>query len=42
MPCALTPQRLERYRQLFFDAAYEVDALPGYDAETASNPFRTF
>ncbi len=42
MPYPLSPRRLERYRALFFEAPYEVSRLPGYDAETASNPFRAF
>ena len=34
--------RLTRYRQLFLEPDYEVDALPGYDPKQASNPFVTF
>lgn len=37
-----SPARMERYQALFLDADYEVDTLPGYDPEVASNPFKTF
>lgn len=42
MPYALSPRRLARYRQLFFEVPYEVTELPSYEPELASNPFRTF
>jgi hypothetical protein len=42
MPYALSERRLARYRELFLDAAYGVDALPGYDPRTAANPFAAF
>ena len=35
-------QRMQRYRQLFLDPAYEVTALPSYDPAIASNPLRTY
>jgi len=35
-------KKLERYRQLFLQDAYEVSKLPSYDPKTASNPFKTF
>lgn len=38
----LSPQRMARYRTLFLQPDYSVDALPGYDAKTAANPFRAF
>lgn len=38
----LSDQRKHRYDQLFFSPDYEVTSLPSYDAETASNPFKTF
>ncbi|HRK38980.1 MAG TPA: fatty acid cis/trans isomerase [Burkholderiaceae bacterium] len=42
MPYVLSSARMERWRQWFFRAPFRVDRLPGYDAATASNPFRTF
>jgi hypothetical protein len=35
-------QKMDRYRQLFLQNDYEVNKLPSYDPETASNPFKTF
>lgn len=42
MPYALNANRMQRWQQLFFDRDYQVATLPGYDAEAAANPFRTF
>jgi len=42
MPYALNTQRMNRYSELFFERQYTVDELPGYAAEVASNPFKTF
>lgn len=42
IPYALSDVRMERFREWFFDASYEVAALPSYDPESASNPFVTF
>ncbi len=42
MPYALSAARMAKYRRWFLDAAYEVEALPGYDAATATNPFIAF
>lgn len=42
MPYELSPQRMERYTELFFTEQYSVAQLPGYDIETASNPFKAF
>ena len=42
MPYPLSAQRLQRFRQWFFETPYEVNTLPGYDAETSANPFRAF
>lgn len=42
MPYRLSPERLQRWTQLFLDADYEVAALPGYDPHESSNPFLTF
>lgn len=42
MPYRLTPQRRDHWREWFMAPAYTVDKLPGYDADTASNPFLTF
>jgi hypothetical protein len=42
MPLELSPARLSRIRGWFFGDAYPVDQLPGYEPESASNPFVTF
>jgi hypothetical protein len=42
MPYALNAKRLAFYQRIFIDADYDVDALPGYAQEAASNPLRTF
>ena len=42
MPYALSPARLERYRQLFVDPPYEVHKLPSYRPEVSGNPFKAF
>ena len=38
----LSDKRLQRYRQLFMEPAYEVAELPSYEASLASNPVKTF
>ena len=42
MPLKLDAARMERLRHWFHTPAYRVEALPGYAAEEASNPFVTF
>lgn len=42
MPLELNPARLSRIRGWFFNEAYTVNALPGYEPAVASNPFITF
>ncbi len=42
MPLQLDAARMERVRQWFFTPVYQVDTLPGYEIEKASNPFATF
>ena len=42
MPYTLGPERMARWRRWFWQTPYTVSQLPGYDAETASNPFRAF
>lgn len=42
MPYALSPERRELWKALFFNDDYEVTSLPGYDPVTAANPFLTF
>ena len=42
MPYRLDEQRMQRWQSLFVDASYNVEHLPSYGAETASNPFITF
>ncbi len=34
--------RMDWYRDLFLEPAYEVPSLPGYEREVASNPFKSF
>ena len=38
----LSPERLQRYHQLFIEPEYEVEQLPPYDVSSASNPFKVF
>ncbi len=42
MPYALSPARMAKYRAWFLAAQFQVDALPDYAIETASNPFVAF
>ncbi len=42
MPYALNPARMARYRELFLETEYGVEALPSYEAPVASNPFVAF
>ncbi len=42
MPYRLDTARMQRWQQLFLEPDYQVDHLPGYDVELASNPFVTF
>ncbi|MEJ8814445.1 fatty acid cis/trans isomerase [Variovorax ureilyticus] len=42
MPYRLDAPRMARWRTLFLDPVYAVDRLPGYDAQDAANPFKTF
>ncbi len=35
-------QRMQRYRQLFIEPEYEVNVLPGYEVDVASNPFKVY
>lgn len=42
MPYVLSPQRLARWQAWFIDRDFRVDRLPGYDAPTASNPFKAY
>ena len=41
-PDSLDAARMKRWRALLFDADFEVDALPSYDVDVASNPFVSF
>ncbi len=34
--------RMQRYRELFLTTDYEVDQLPSYETQIASNPFKVF
>ncbi len=38
----LSDRKMARYRELFFEPAYEVTELPSYQIEVASNPFKVF
>lgn len=42
MPYALHEARMKRWQELFFDAPYEVSALPAYELSVAGNPFKAF
>lgn len=42
LPYALNEKRKQRYRELFLDADYRVEALPTYGPEVAANPFIAF
>jgi hypothetical protein len=42
MPYALSEARMTRWRELFLEADYAIDALPGYQGESSANPFITF
>jgi hypothetical protein len=42
MPFSLSPQRMARWRGWFVERPYQVDQLPSYAPELASNPFKTF
>ena len=38
----LSPNRMKRFRELFFDVDYEVSELPSYAAEVSANPIKAF
>ena len=42
MPYRLDDARMARWRSLFLGPEVQVERLPGYDADTAANPFATF
>jgi len=42
MPYALGPARMKRWRQLFLQPDYTVEALPSYAPRVAANPFIAF
>jgi hypothetical protein len=42
MVYSLSPARMSRYKELFYEPAYAVDELPPYDATVASNPIKAF
>lgn len=42
MPYLLDAKRMARWQALFLSPAYEVKTLPGYNEDTAANPFATF
>jgi Fatty acid cis/trans isomerase (CTI) len=42
MPYRLSDERMAKWKQWFFEPAYEVPELPVYSPEIASNPFKTF
>tara|TARA_R110002094_G_C4919447_1_gene211488 strand:- start:104 stop:2512 length:2409 start_codon:yes stop_codon:yes gene_type:complete len=38
----LSSQRMQRYKELFFYTDYEINELPSYQQEVASNPIKAF
>ena len=42
MPYALDAKKMARFKALFLDPDYDVDALPSYEPKLAANPFKTF
>jgi hypothetical protein len=38
----LSPQKMSRYKELFYTPDYEVSELPSYDARIAANPFKVY
>jgi hypothetical protein len=38
----LSNDRMQRYKELFFDTDYKVTSLPSYESAIASNPIKTF
>ncbi len=42
MPYRLDVARAQQWQELFYSADYQVNQLPDYKSETASNPFVTF
>jgi len=42
LPYLLDEKRRERWQTLFYEASYDVTALPDYHPLTAANPFATF
>jgi hypothetical protein len=42
LPYRFDAARMDRWRELLFDADFPVDALPSYAPEVASNPFVSF
>ncbi|WP_204378462.1 fatty acid cis/trans isomerase [Agaribacterium haliotis] len=42
MPYKLDQARMQLWQELFIEADFEVDQLPGYDIEQAANPFKVF
>ena len=42
MPYVLNSARMDRWRELFLEADFEVTERPSYDVEMASNPFKIF
>ncbi|MEH6471002.1 MAG: fatty acid cis/trans isomerase [Halopseudomonas sp.] len=42
IPYAMDANRMARWQTLFFDPPYQVDRLPGYAPDVASNPFLAY
>ncbi len=42
MPYRLNDARMAKWKEWFLEPDYAVTSLPGYEPETASNPFKTF
>lgn len=41
-PYAMGLERMQRFKELFFDATFNVSALPGYSLPDTANPFKTY
>jgi len=42
IPYRMDEARIKRWQELFIDADFEIQALPGYETKSTSNPFITY
>jgi len=42
IPYRMDKARIKRWQELFIDADFEIQALPGYEVKSTSNPFITY